>query len=117
MNAYKNREWSIAVFAYRENVDVLSSCIDSVIIASKNKITNIDVLINGNTNLARDTATVFGNKIIPKNITLNIWNLLIPDKAETWNQYLHRFILCLLGVLCFFMENCKRNGFPLNQSH
>jgi hypothetical protein len=78
---------AIAIIASREDVRTLKNCIDSVIRAVKGSTAVIDVLVNGNAQLARDVATLpFTHSPECK---LRIWNIKQGDKAHAWNEYLH----------------------------
>lgn len=79
---------SIAIIASREDVATLSNCVTSVIRACKDQVSVIDVLINGNRQLAQDLATVQFD--CPERCTLRLWDIQQGDKAHAWNEYVHR---------------------------
>jgi hypothetical protein len=79
---------SVAIIASREDVTTLKHCIDSVIHACKDNAAVIDILVNGNPQLAQDVAQIpFG---CPERCRLRIWSIRQGDKAHAWNEYVHR---------------------------
>lgn len=81
--------WAVAVFAARETPSVLAATVRAVIDACKGRRARIDVLINGNRTLAGEFADMV--TAIPVNgCTLRVWSIDAPDKAHTWNEYVHR---------------------------
>lgn len=79
---------SVAIIASREDVATLKNCIDSVIRACKGKPAVIDVLVNGNPQLAQQAATSPLEGAQPH--TVRIWSIRQGDKAHAWNEYVHR---------------------------
>ena len=79
---------SVAIIASREDVDTLENCVVSVIHACKDKAAVIDVLINGNSQLAHDVAQIAFD--CPERCQLRIWRIQQGDKAHAWNEYVHR---------------------------
>jgi hypothetical protein len=84
-------EWTAAIFAFRESAEVLAQSIQALLAASE-KVTLIDVVINGNERLAQETARLvdglrFNTKAKPA--SLRIWQVEQGDKAHAWNQYLY----------------------------
>jgi len=84
-------EWAICILSSRENSSTLLESFKSTYIASQNKKTIIDIVVNGNLDLAKNLAknislsseeTNLGNKV-------RIWHLKVSDKASAWNFYLH----------------------------
>lgn len=79
---------SIAVIASREDTATLSNCIKAVIRACHDDAAVIDILVNGNPQLAHDVAqTPFD---CPARCQLRIWSIQQGDKAHAWNEYVHR---------------------------
>jgi hypothetical protein len=79
---------SVAIIASREDVATLSNCIASVIRACKGNAVVIDVLVNGNPQLAHDTVQT--RLVCPERCHLRIWSIQQGDKAHAWNEYVHR---------------------------
>jgi hypothetical protein len=78
---------SIAIIASREDVGTLTNCIRSVLLARHVGTAVIDVLVNGNEQLAHEVARVPFD--CPANCQLRIWSIQQGDKAHAWNQYVH----------------------------
>ena len=84
-------EWSIAIFAARESPETLASSLAAVLNACKNTPVIIDVVVNGNSDLAHK----FARKIdllaisVKKPLTIRIWDISVADKAYAWNKYIH----------------------------
>ena len=79
---------SVAIIASREDVATLEKCVVSVIRACKDKAAVIDILVNGNSQLAHDLAQIPFN--CPKRCRLRVWRIEQGDKAHAWNEYVHR---------------------------
>ena len=79
---------SIAIIASREDVATLTSCIRSVLTARHAGAAVIDVLVNGNEQLAQEVARLSFD--CPVNCRLRIWSIPQGDKAHAWNEYVHR---------------------------
>lgn len=54
------------------------------------KVATVDILVNGNAALARDISRYRGP--VPDCVTLRVWKFSQPDKANTWNRYLHELV-------------------------
>jgi hypothetical protein len=84
-------EWSVAVFSSRESLQVLSSSIAAILKATRQTATIIDIILNGNLELANEVArhveTIqpVGNKAT----MIRVWYLPVADKAHSWNEYVH----------------------------
>ena len=96
-----NSPWAIAIFAARETPAVLASSVRAAIAASAGRGATIDVLVNGNqelaTNFAHMAATIEAGDCI-----LRVWSIAAPDKAHTWNEYVHR--IWDTGTTAFFID-------------
>jgi hypothetical protein len=79
---------SIAIIASREDFATLKNCIASVIQACKDQAAVIDVLVNGNSQLAQHLAKATLD--CPQHCTLRLWSIQQGDKAHAWNEYVHR---------------------------
>lgn len=97
--------WAVAIFTARETPSVLSDTVRAVIAACAGRQATIDVLINGNQELAAHFADVAGT-IATEGCTLRIWSIAAPDKAHTWNEYVHR--IWDTGGLTFFVDGYAR---------
>ncbi|MGJ9418472.1 hypothetical protein ACHAC9_12000 [Massilia sp. CMS3.1] len=97
--------WAVAIFTARETPSVLSGTVRAVIAACAGRQATIDVLINGNQQLAAlfaDVAATFATG----GCTLRIWSIAAPDKAHTWNEYVHR--IWDTGGITFFIDGYAR---------
>jgi hypothetical protein len=84
-----NPPWAVAIFAARETPAVLAGTVQAAIAACAGRQATIDVLINGNHALAADFAELAAT--LPADAcTLRVWSIAAPDKAHTWNEYVHR---------------------------
>jgi hypothetical protein len=85
------RRWSVAVFSSRETSDTLSSSIEAVIDALAGVPTSIDVIVNGNRQLANETGKHVQSLRVATSapISIRVWHIVIADKAHAWNKYLH----------------------------
>lgn len=103
-NQLSGHQWSLAIFSSREDADRLSEAIRAAGNADRQGAAlTIDVLINGNPGLASEMrARLAGPLWWRSGATVNLWSVPQPDKAETWNQYLHR--LMPATDLAFFMD-------------
>lgn len=79
---------SVAIIASREDVATLTNCVNSVIHACKGGAAVIDVLVNGNPQLAQEAAGVSFN--CPHRCTIRVWSIRQGDKAHAWNEFVHR---------------------------
>ncbi|MFC4929417.1 hypothetical protein ACFPAH_02110 [Massilia sp. GCM10023247] len=67
---------------------MLMGTVHASITACAGRRATIDVLINGNRALAQDCSEMAA-AITSSNCTLRIWSIDAPDKAHTWNEYVH----------------------------
>lgn len=84
--------WSVAIIAARESIATLEEVVRAVIVASTGHAVRIDVLVNGNRDLADGLARRFELTPIAGGgeLTLIVWAIKVGDKAQTWNTYVHR---------------------------
>lgn len=97
--------WGLAIFAARETPSVLAGTVRAAIAACAGRRATIDVLINGNDALAADFAALVAT-IAPDACTLRVWSIAAPDKAHTWNEYVHR--IWDTGGMAFFIDGYAR---------
>ncbi|MDP1684473.1 hypothetical protein [Hydrogenophaga sp.] len=84
-----DRKLSLVIFAARES---LGTCIRTLNAAHDALPPHgtIDVLVNGNPNLARSLSEILaGYKALPTTLCVRVWNLPLGDKANAWNAYFH----------------------------
>jgi hypothetical protein len=95
--------WSIAIFAARESIATLAACIRSVLAACKDEGATIDVLVNGNPELA-DEAVKFINSLnrFDSKTTVRVWFIALGDKAHAWNEYVHR--IWQVSAVTYFVD-------------
>jgi hypothetical protein len=92
VNDPAGNQWSVAIVSSRESVDVLRSSLAAVLNALRAVPTTIDVLVNGNRQLALQMATVIP-ELHPGSscpVSIRLWHIAVADKAHAWNEYVHR---------------------------
>jgi hypothetical protein len=102
MYEHTDNYWSIAVFAARETLPEMMATLDSVLTAAR-KPAVIDLLINGNEQLAISVAERIASR--PMNggtSTLRVWFITLGDKGHAWNQYIH--FIQPRGQVVFFLD-------------
>ncbi|HET7751001.1 MAG TPA: hypothetical protein VFK81_16550 [Terriglobales bacterium] len=85
------RTWSVAIFASRENSATLCSAVQAAVVAAAGVPACVDVLVNGNEQLALETAERLPRlRLEPGGSTaIRVWHIIVADKAHAWNEYLH----------------------------
>ena len=81
--------WAVAIFAARETPASLTATVCAALTACKGRRATIDILINGNHSLAANFASNV-TTLPADECTLRVWSISTPDKAHTWNEYVHR---------------------------
>jgi len=102
MHEHTDKHWSIAVFAARETLPELMATLGSVL-SAVHKPAVIDLLINGNEQLAISVAERIAS--IPMNggtSTVRVWFITLGDKGHAWNQYIH--FIQPDGQVVFFLD-------------
>lgn len=98
--------WSIAVLASREDPTELMATINALVLAA-HKPSVIDVLINGNAELAETvSAAIARQEKSSSHPQVRVWFLTLGDKANTWNRYTHD--IWTGGELTFFVDGYVR---------
>ena len=93
--------WAVAIIAARETIDTLAQTIRAAEEASAGKDAIIDVLVNGNPDLARQTGAWV--QASPwAGATVRVWSIPRGDKAHAWNEYVHR--IWQSGRTAFFLD-------------
>jgi hypothetical protein len=93
--------WSVAISASREAPATLARCIRAAAEACGFRSAIIDVLVNGN----RELAIQAGMSVPPAlagHVKVRIWSIHAGDKAHAWNEYVHR--LWPQGHTAFFID-------------
>lgn len=99
-------DWSVAVLASREQPAELLNTVHALQVAST-RPTVIDVLVNGNRQLASAlSAALRGAGEPEQGAQTRVWFLPLGDKANTWNQYVHS--VWPGGALTFFVDGYAR---------
>lgn len=96
-------DWCVAIFTARESISTLSDCLNAARIACKGHTSIIDVLVNGNRQLAEEVAAQIAAE--PARADPNpvrVWFIAAGDKAHTWNEYVHS--VCADCALAFFID-------------
>lgn len=103
-----NAPWQIAVFAARESVATLVDVAQAIAAACADHAARIDILVNGNRQLAQALAKHF--KGAPNSavggVRLCVWFIELGDKAQAWNVFVHR--LYQGSGLAFFIDGYAR---------
>lgn len=80
--------YAISIFASRETTErALRTIADSANAAVPGSV--IEVLVNGNAELATALGGRFDELPLPSDGKLRLWNIQLGDKANAWNQYFH----------------------------
>jgi len=84
-------EWSVAIFSSRETLPTLSSSIDAILSATNEAASVVDVMVNGNQELANDVGCYIKtlHPVGRARTVVRVWYVLVGDKAHAWNQYVH----------------------------
>jgi hypothetical protein len=93
--------WSVAIICSREEIDIVSSCIEAAVSACGTRSAAIDVLVNGNKKLAEEASALYaGSKT--QNCIVRVWYIPLGDKAHAWNEYVDKIWQC--GSAAFFID-------------
>lgn len=97
----KSFPWAVAIIAARETLETLAHTIRAAEEASAGKDAIIDVLVNGNPDLAREAGAWV--QVSPRaSTTVRVWSIPRGDKAHAWNEYVHR--IWPGGRTAFFLD-------------
>lgn len=81
--------WSVAIFAAREQPSELMATINAIVQAASEP-TIIDVMVNGNPNLATEiTKHITVMRTSANSPAIRVWSIPLGGKAHAWNQYVH----------------------------
>ena len=100
-NMLKSFPWAVAIIAARETLDTLARTIRAAEEASAGKDAIIDVLVNGNPDLARE-AGAWVRASARGSASVRVWFIARGDKAHAWNEYVHR--IWPAGRTAFFLD-------------
>jgi len=100
--------WAVAIFAARESAATLEDTVSAAARAAAGRACRIDVLVNGNPELARELASRLqnGSSSFQTGLHIRVWFLEVGDKAQTWNTYVYR--LYPGSELTFFVDGYAR---------
>lgn len=94
--------WAVAIFASRETPEELLATLEATLAAAR-KPALIDILINGNETLAAAFSKPLAGALRGRNgATVRVWSIGVGDKANAWNQYVHR--IWSAGTSVFFLD-------------
>lgn len=101
---FAGARWTLAVFSSRESATQLTDVIAAAANAERGGAAlEIDVLVNGNPELANELRARLATAGWWRSGTsVRLWSVSAPDKAYTWNQYLHG--IAPDADLAFFMD-------------
>ena len=85
------RTWRLAIISSRETAQVLQGAIRAAIAACEGEAATIDVLVNGNTVLAQETAAFVPTLCEPasSSVVVRVWSVPMCDKANAINLCIH----------------------------
>jgi len=83
------QQWAIAIIASRESVETLCDVLRKTTNACGHIPARIDLLINGNEQLAIDLGKAMHSWPVQPNLAIYLWSFSYGDKAATWNAYIH----------------------------
>ena len=103
----KPPRWSVAIMSSRERFADLSATISAVIAAAGGEQCTVDVVVNGNEELAQQ-AERYAQSIArgEGGITLRVWSLALGDKAHCINEIIHK--IWPQSELAFFVDGYAR---------
>ena len=82
--------WTVAIIAARESIDILTHCITATLAACASHGAVIDVVINGNADLAEQASALLRSGSLEQGPSkVRVWSIAVGDKAHAWNQYVH----------------------------
>ncbi len=101
---YQGRRWALAIFSSRETAHRLYEAVRAAAHAERaGAALTIDLLVNGNNALADEMrAWLSTHAALNGGATVRLWRVPPPDKAHTWNRYLHDMMP--LADLTFFID-------------
>ena len=93
MSGQKYR-WALVIFACRETLLTLRKTLHAAVISARD-CTSMHVLVNGNAGLAKTLAAELAEQCASekphlKSPNIHVWSIPLGDKANAWNQYIHR---------------------------
>jgi len=106
-------EWGVAIIAARETLPTLCATLQATMSAAS-PLTTIDVIVNGNPNLADETAHFCATDrwiAAAAGPFIRVWEIGVGDKANAWNQYIKH--IWPRTQLTFFIDGYAR---PLPES-
>ncbi len=109
----ENTPWSLVVIASRESLPTLLLTLKAASIAAR-QLASIEVLVNGNAQLASGLVDHLAAAARPSQTSqmdapwpaCRVWSIAVGDKANAWNQYLHR--IWVAQSVVFFIDGYVR---------
>jgi hypothetical protein len=99
--------WSVAIMTSREEIGTLSQTIDAAMAAVRGRNCVVDVVVNGNRELAeRAAAKVRSVTDLAPGTTVRVWHLELGDKAHCINECIHR--IWPESDIAFFIDGYAR---------
>jgi hypothetical protein len=97
-------EWTVGIFSSRERPETLWSVVQAAKAACKRHSAVIDVLINGNAQLANAIASVAAERweSADQRVRLRVWSFAVADKSLVWNTYVHQMLPS--SPVAFFLD-------------
>lgn len=92
MAKLQHYEWSICVTTSREKLAVLTKSINSLLIACHEKHCKLNILVNGNYDLAESMAEKLRSAqlAVPENVAIFLYHIELGDKPNALNVYFHK---------------------------
>jgi len=82
-------KWAVAIFSSREEPALLERTLRAAITACRGHTAVLDLLVNGGNAPLAEAMAARGDGLAGEGVLLRIWHLPAPDKAATWNRYIH----------------------------
>ncbi len=100
--------WSVGIFSAREDPATLAATVRAAVRAAASHPTSIEVIINGNPDLARTLAERARTEGLTRSLAgeLRVWHLALADKAHALNEFIHAIFPA--ADLAFFVDGNVR---------
>lgn len=90
VEAEGERPWNVVVVLHRESVEQALQGLAAIRAASEAPLV-VDLVVNGRHDLALALAKVLPDALpMASECTLRLWSIQVGDKANAWNEYVHR---------------------------
>lgn len=83
-------DWAVSIYSSRESPELLLQTVEAAVQACTGRQAVVDLVVNGHDALARCIAEAIAARRPSLGALLRIWSVPLGDKANAWNEYLHR---------------------------